>query len=64
MEIIQTTTITLSDDEKRALQTIIDARNTCICNDCFECDVCPLRTNSGVCLGLLCEEIKERIIEI
>jgi len=61
MEIIQTAIITLSDDEKRALQTIIDAHNTCISNDCFTCGVCPLCTHSGVCLGLLCKEIKERI---
>lgn len=60
MEIIHTTSITLSDEEKEAIQTIINAYDECICNDCFECSVCPLCLNNGKCLGLYCEEIKEK----
>lgn len=60
MEIIQTTSIILSDEEKKAIQTIIDAYNTCICNECFECDDCPLCLNSGRCLGMVCEEVRDK----
>lgn len=60
MEIVTNTTITLTQEEKEAIQTIIDARNICICNDCYECNVCPLNVD-GECIGDLCMVVKERI---
>lgn len=59
MEIVTTTSIALSDEEKEALQTIIDARNMCVCNDCYECEACPLHVQ-GECIGELCEIIKRK----
>lgn len=59
MEIIQTTTITLTDDEKRAIHTIVSAYHSCVCKDCYECNECPLYVREQ-CVGQMCKYIEER----
>lgn len=59
MEIIQTTTISLTDEEKQAIHTLIEALNVCVSNGCYDCDACPLYVRNQ-CLGQLCEYVEER----
>lgn len=62
MEIIQTTSIKLSDEEKQAIDTIIDAYQTCVINDCFVCDECPLFVNKNKeCLGRICDDLRAEV---
>ena len=62
MEIIQTTSIKLSDEEKHAIDTIIDAYNTCVINDCFACEDCPLFVHKNMeCLGQICDHLREGV---
>lgn len=60
MEIVTTTKITLSKEEKEALQTLENAFETCVYNDCFDCDECPLHLDNLQCLGELCARVRER----
>lgn len=59
MDIIQTTSIELSEEEKTSITTIMDAYDTCACLDCFDCVECPLCVND-VCVGKMCKTIVER----
>ena len=59
MKIVTTTAITLSDEEKAALQTIKEARDECIREDFYKCEECPLYINCG-CLGDFCTVVKRR----
>ena len=56
MEITNVTTIELENAEIAALQTIKDAYITCVTNDCFSCEDCPLYFDER-CIGRLAELI-------
>lgn len=58
MEIITTTSITLTNEEKDALKTLKSAYEQCESYDCFSCKDCPLYVEKH-CLGRLCELVKE-----
>lgn len=59
MEITKVTTISLEEAEIKALQTLKRAHDDCICNDCFECEECPLYYNTN-CVGQYAAGILDR----
>lgn len=59
MNIITTIEIKLTDEEKKAINTIMDAYRLCISKACFECYECPLYVN-GDCVGKMCDTIAVR----
>lgn len=62
MEIIQTTSIQLTDNEKEAINTLTEAYRQCLSIECMECDECPLYVDED-CAGKICERIFERGFE-
>lgn len=59
MEIVIINSIELTDDEKKAIDELMDAYHQCECSECYVCDDCPLYVNEH-CIGALCEIIKNR----